>query len=1086
MNINTKKCPYPGLRPYTEEESIYFKGRDLHIRQITKQLEERKVVMITGASGDGKSSLVYAGVIPNARAGFFQAKYNSWKFVDFKPERNPLKTLAESLAKQLGTDLNDTEKKLSYGFSSLIDIYKSSDYFIDDQSENWTKAKENDRKKQRNKAANLFILADQFEEFFTNSENFSSGNPSINAYTVVNLLLETANIAIRENLPVYIVFTMRSDFISQCVAFKGLPELIGFSQFFVPRLKRNEIKQVIEDPAILSGGKISSRLTELLINELRDGFDQLPVLQHALHQLWKLADNGNQELDLIHLAKLAGMPSKFLSKNDEAEFVNWFDQLPQYRKNFFSKPELNNVLNSHANLLYESAFDYFNSEAHWAPKNISLDDAKLILKTVFQSLTKIDEGRAVRNRMSLREITKIINKENITYEVVSGVLNIFRLPDSTFIRPFINPDDLDTQFISASTILDITHEALIRNWELLREWEAEEIKNLSNFKEFQIQLKRWLDNEKSKQFLLASGNLVHFEKWFELCKPNPYWIAKYDESTVSKSEKILKAEQIAANIKEYLHQSRSYITHIEQAKKRRKNIVLTSAFCVIFILSVLMGFAFKEKAKAEKQELLATEQSAEAQKQQQQAEQERNKAIIANKRAEEEKERAEKSAAEALVAKALSDKARKNAESMRLLAEQQSALAKQEAQKAQKEKQRADEQRSIAEIASDSARSLSMLANAQTLAFKAKQDYSNKQINLKMALKAYKLNIEYGGYLRDAAIYDGLYNSLYFSDYDNTIYKTESNIVSIQLNESNDILVYNNKNILTTLSGNDFSVINTLEQNNLVNANKAFIFSNLMVVSYENTDACIINRANNKAHKINTQSGFIRSAVIFNDYLITSARNKTIQFWNIDSLNFNPFVTMHMPDKVNKLVAADKLIFAGLKNGCIEQINIESHQYQTIDSVKGRVTAMSISKNGHYLIVASSLGEVKIYETGQSVTYLHSMNKPDIFIEALAINENNTLLAVASSDKEIAVYDMNNLNMKPINIKLSNQLSSVQAVLFNSKQQLIVCYSDNTIRIWETSNKAYAEMVQAKISKVTSQIEMDEVLGNRNNKNLNK
>ncbi len=342
--MNKKKCPYPGLRPYNEEESIFFKGRDVHIRKIIKQLEERKIIMITGASGDGKSSLVYAGVIPNARAGFFHAEYNNWLFVDFKPERNPLYTLAESLSKQLKKDVDEIEKKLSNGFSALVELYKTSEYYIDESSEQWINASSYEQKTRRNKSANLFILADQFEEFFTNNENYRSGKPSVDAYTTVNLLLETANIALHDNLPIYIVFTMRSDFISQCVAFKGLPEMIGFSQFFVPRLKRNEIRQVIEEPALLSGGKVSNRLTEVLINELRDGFDQLPVLQHALHQLWTLADNGNNELDLIHLARLGGMPSRYLASKDKLEFDQWFQNLPEYRKTFFHNPGLNNIL----------------------------------------------------------------------------------------------------------------------------------------------------------------------------------------------------------------------------------------------------------------------------------------------------------------------------------------------------------------------------------------------------------------------------------------------------------------------------------------------------------------------------------------------------------------------------------------------------------------------------------------------------------------------------------------------------------------------------------------------------------------------
>ena len=98
-------CPYTGLRSFTEEESLYFKGRDLQVDQITALLEQNKFLMVTGASGEGKSSLIYAGLIPNARAGFFKAKYTNWVVADFRPERSPVNNMAEALAETFATNL---------------------------------------------------------------------------------------------------------------------------------------------------------------------------------------------------------------------------------------------------------------------------------------------------------------------------------------------------------------------------------------------------------------------------------------------------------------------------------------------------------------------------------------------------------------------------------------------------------------------------------------------------------------------------------------------------------------------------------------------------------------------------------------------------------------------------------------------------------------------------------------------------------------------------------------------------------------------------------------------------------------------
>src|ERR1035437_6484939 len=231
-----KMCPYPGLRPFNDDESIFFKGRDGNIATIIELFEKKKFMMLTGASGDGKSSLVYAGVVPNARAGLFKAKYNNWAIADFRPERSPLDNLAKSLNQYFNFESSDALKKeLSYGFSSLINIYKKSSLYIDTEGKDWKEADDAKKKLLKRKASNLLIIADQFEEFFTNTENYNNGIASVESQTVIHLLLETAKAALTEDLPIYIICTMRSDYIGQCAAFRGLPEYIGFSQFFVPR-----------------------------------------------------------------------------------------------------------------------------------------------------------------------------------------------------------------------------------------------------------------------------------------------------------------------------------------------------------------------------------------------------------------------------------------------------------------------------------------------------------------------------------------------------------------------------------------------------------------------------------------------------------------------------------------------------------------------------------------------------------------------------------------------------------------------------------------------------------------------------------
>src|SRR5688572_23138064 len=221
-------CPYTGLRSFTEEESLYYKGREEDIDQATEQLQRNKFLMLTGASGDGKSSLIYAGIIPNARSGFLKSKYSQWCVADFRPERTPFDNLCKVIAEQLEiSNANTVRSELNHGFSAIVDLYKNSKRFIDINSASWQSADYKTKAVLKREAANLIILVDQFEEFFTNPENYHRGVPSADANIVLNLLLETARIALEEDLPIYIVFTMRSDYIGQCAAFRGLPEYIG-------------------------------------------------------------------------------------------------------------------------------------------------------------------------------------------------------------------------------------------------------------------------------------------------------------------------------------------------------------------------------------------------------------------------------------------------------------------------------------------------------------------------------------------------------------------------------------------------------------------------------------------------------------------------------------------------------------------------------------------------------------------------------------------------------------------------------------------------------------------------------------------
>ncbi len=591
--------PYIGLRPFTEEDSLYFKGRDEQILQLTALLEANRFLMVTGASGDGKSSLVYAGLLPNARAGFFKARYANWVVADFRPERMPLHNLSKTLSKNLriGNEAS-VEIELRRGFSSLVELYTTSSLYVDEGGEAWKLANTNERDEMHRGAANLLIVTDQFEEFFTNPENYYRNSPSADSQLVINLLLETVRISIERDLPVYIVCTMRSDYIGKCAAFRGLPEFIGFSQFFVPRLKRKEMVQVVREPAFLHGDKITDRLVERVVYDLGEGIDQLPVLEHAMNEVWIQAGHGKEELDLIHYAMAGGMAAQELPQDDRKRFEEWFKSLPANYQEAYLHPGLSQIIDTHANKLYLSAADFFNQRHK---KQISPADAQLIIKIAFTCLTKMDEGKAVRNRMTLQEITDILSKPELTTEVVGGVLNIFREPGNTFLRPYIS-DDPESHELRPDTVLDITHESLIRNWDLLTQWAKEEYEHLVVYEDFKKQLDRWLGSHKSGGFLLSIGPLTYFESWHEKLHPSPYWINRYLDPGRPLDDRLKESNQVIADSKEFLKKSAAQ--HRITRLVVRHGAAKLAAIAAALIIGVLGIYFYLDARKKENANVL--------------------------------------------------------------------------------------------------------------------------------------------------------------------------------------------------------------------------------------------------------------------------------------------------------------------------------------------------------------------------------------------------------------------------------------------------------------------------------------------------
>jgi energy-coupling factor transporter ATP-binding protein EcfA2 len=299
--------PFPGLRPFEMHETHLFFGRDGQSEKLISKLAATRFVAVVGTSGSGKSSLVRAGLIPALLGGMMSSAGSSWRIAMLRPGHDPFGNLAQALSARgvLGADdaesaslqIAITETILRRSNSGLIEAVRQAGMSTTD---------------------NLLVVVDQFEELFRFAREARSERSDNEAAAFVKLLLEAKS---QREVNIFVVLTMRADFLGDCTQFWDLTEAINEGQYLTPRLSRAQLREVITGPVAVGGGEIAARLVNRLLNEIGDNQDQLPILQHALMRTWDTwqADHTLDEpLDLRHYEATGGMAEALSQHADEA------------------------------------------------------------------------------------------------------------------------------------------------------------------------------------------------------------------------------------------------------------------------------------------------------------------------------------------------------------------------------------------------------------------------------------------------------------------------------------------------------------------------------------------------------------------------------------------------------------------------------------------------------------------------------------------------------------------------------------------------------------------------------------------------
>jgi WD40 repeat protein/tetratricopeptide (TPR) repeat protein len=534
--------PFPGLRPFAPEEDYLFFGREEQTLELLQRLAGNRFLAVVGTSGSGKSSLVRCGLLSQLLGGQMLGAGASWQVAVTHPGGNPLGLLTDALL-----DARLYQRAKENARENLLATLSRSHFGLVEAVKQAGAKKGSDPLESRGQTpfshrvgagTNFLLVVDQFEEIFRFHEAGEAQQEAANEF--VSLLLEAAA---QNEVPIYLVLTMRSDFIGECGQFEGLAEMVNRGEFLIPRLTREQYKRVIEGPIKVAGGTIAPRLLQRLLNDLGQQADQLPCLQHALMRTWNVwaATGKSDALDL-----------------DDYHCVGRMSQ----------------ALSLHADEIY------------WS---LTSDRQRALCQGIFQALT-VEEAssRGIRRPQRLGRLCQILD---VKAAELRPIIDAYRQSGVTFLMP---APDVE---LTEQTIIDISHESLMRVWTRLRQWVAEETQAAGIYRRLSESAEL---HQEGKAGLYRDPELGIALAWRESKRPNAAWAERYRvgfaaamdfleasrQSSVAEEQARQAARQRELEQAQELAESRKQRL-IQQQRAARKMRVMIAGLAVVALVAGL-------------------------------------------------------------------------------------------------------------------------------------------------------------------------------------------------------------------------------------------------------------------------------------------------------------------------------------------------------------------------------------------------------------------------------------------------------------------------------------------------------------------
>ena len=470
--------PFPGLRSFEPAEADRFFGRQQQVQALVARLATTPLLAVSGASGCGKSSLVKAGLLQALQQAHQDDGQTAWLPVVMRPGLRPMAALAQALADLLPGPLPAADPALAVdapaaepglraasllgqlrlGGLGLVDVLRLARLPADTR---------------------VLLVVDQFEELFRLRRLASQGTgPGLDpdeASAFVKLLLQAAA---DPGSPVNVVLTLRSDTLGGCADFAGLAEAVSAGSVLVPRLSRQQRKDAITGPVALRGQAIAPRLVQRLLNDVSDDFDDLPVMQHALSRTWQQWAQQPAPPD--------GTPRRPIDLDDY--------------------------------LAIGGASDALARHADEARQSLGpLGEPGGMVERAFRALTeRTAEGAALRRPLPWQQLRAVCAGDDAAEAAaLRQVVERYRRADTAFLLPG------SAVPLDSNPLIDLSHESLIRQWPLLRDWVVAE-------SQAQAELHRLLHDARahagSAGELWRGRNLALARDWQVRNRPTAGWV----------------------------------------------------------------------------------------------------------------------------------------------------------------------------------------------------------------------------------------------------------------------------------------------------------------------------------------------------------------------------------------------------------------------------------------------------------------------------------------------------------------------------------------------------------------------------------